>query len=207
MRQPTLRAYVDIHQGEKFLVCGMGTSVDQFSVSFFENWKGITIGVNEITDLFTPDYHFPNYAVLPQYENSIVVRGVARPISFEYTSPSAHIDIHKTGKLSKRGTVAMPALTAAYQMGASEIYIVGVDFMPSPDGQIYFKGCSKEAPEYYQLADRDDPELQATLRCFQDAFIQYKTQGVKVYSLSHNSILNELRDIQRVPYTERVTNA
>ena len=121
MLQPTLKAYVNAHQGEKFLVCGMGTSIDQFPVSFFENWKGVTIGVNEITDLFIPDYHFPNYATQPEFENSIVVRGADRPISFEYTSPSMHIDIHKTGKLSKRGTVAMPALTAAYQMGAGHM--------------------------------------------------------------------------------------
>ena len=197
MRQPTLKAYVDAHHGEKFLVCGMGTSIDQFPVEFFENWDGVTIGVNEITDLFTPDYHFPNYAVYPSMENSIVARGVDRPISFEYTSPSAHIDIHKTGKLSKRGTVAMPAFTTAYQMGASEIYIIGVDFMSSENGEIYFKECSKKAPERYQLADRQDPELQATIRCFQDGITQYKTQGVKTISLSKHSILNELRDIER----------
>ena len=172
----------------------MGTSIDTFPREFFENWNGITIGVNEITDLFIPDYHIPNYAVYPAMENTIVKIMHTRAISFEYTNPSMKIDIHKTGKLSKRGTVAMPAFTAAYQMGASEIYLIGIDFMPSEDGRIYFKGCRKEAPEYYQLADRNDPELQATLRCFQDAFTQYSRQGVKIYKLSHNPILKEIKD-------------
>ena len=60
-RQPTLRVWVDTHKGEKALVCGMGTSIDQYSVEFYENWPGFTIGVNEITDLFEPDNFFPNF--------------------------------------------------------------------------------------------------------------------------------------------------
>lgn len=189
-KQPTVRARVDEHRGEDFLVCGMGTSLDQYPVEFYRSFPGVTVGVNEITDLFVPDYHFMNYKYHPEYENEIIVRGEERPISFEYTEPSAHIDIHKTGKLSKRGTVAIPALTLAYQLGAGRIFIIGVDFYPDDDGNIYFKDCSKRAPDYYQLADEKDPELQATLRCFADAFRQYRTQGVEVYNLSLNSRLD-----------------
>ena len=69
------------------------------------------------------------------------------------------------------------------------------------------RDVGREDPEYYQLADKKDPELQATLRCFQDAFTQYTRQGVKIYNLSHNSLLNELKDIQIVPYTEAVMSA
>lgn len=197
-RQPTLRAYVDAHKGERILVCGMGTSIDQFPLSFYENWPGPTIGVNEIVDLFTPDYHFANYVYYPHLENTILVKGLERPVSFEYTSPSMHIDVGKTGKLSKRGTVAMPAFTMAFQLGAAEIYLIGVDLNSGSDGRIYFKECSKKAPEWYQLADEKNPEQQATIRCFADAFKQYKARGVKVFNLSLVSRFAKMENIETI---------
>ncbi|MEE8573963.1 MAG: hypothetical protein V3T30_01005 [Thermodesulfobacteriota bacterium] len=185
-RQPTMKAYVDVHRGERFLVCGMGTSIDQYPVGFYENWPGITIGVNEITGLFKPDYHLN----INERNNSIKKKKYDHLISFKYMSPSSMVEIKKTGRLSMRGTGALPAFTAAYQMGASEIYLIGIDFKPGPDGRIYYRECPKKQPRYYQLSDGESPELQATLRAFDDAFKKYKDAGVKIYNLSMNSLLS-----------------
>jgi len=195
MKDLYLTDYIDIHEGEKFLVCGMGTSIDQYPKSFYEGWDGITIGVNEVTELFTPDYHF-NVNVNHDKPYNAFWDSLGRDIRYEYMTPSGKVDIDKTGRLSMRGTGALPAVTSAFQMGASEIYIIGVDLRCAPDGQVYYTGCSKEPKEYYQLADKDNPEVQATLRCFSDVFNAYRRLGVCVYNLSYNTRLEGIDTVR-----------
>ena len=200
MDEIKLKDCLNMHEGEDFLVCGMGTSIDLYPKEFYENFPGVTVGVNEITDLFEPDYHLPNFEFYPEHERQVLAKDSEAYISFDYMSPSAAIEIERTGKLSKRGTVAMPAFTLAYQLGARRIFLIGIDFLPNADGQIYFKQCTKKAKSYYQLADSKDPELQATLRCFEDGIAQYWSQGVEVYNMSTNSRLQSAPGISKETY-------
>lgn len=172
----------------------MGTSIDQYPAEFYRNWPGITIGVSEITDLFQPCYHLPNVVVYPQHENHVIKKDGA-VISYEYMNPSDTVTAEKNGKLSKRGTCAAPAFCMAYHLGASEIYLIGVDLKAASDGRIYFDGCTKTPPAHYQLADGNDPEVQATIRCFSDAFDIYRAKGVGVYNLSLNTRLSNIETV------------
>ena len=117
---------INKHGGESFLVCGMGTSIDQYPRDFYEAWEGVTVGVNEITDLFTPDYLFNVNLLHDKDYNAFWDKG-GREIRYEYMSPSDTVDTEKKGKLSMRGSGILPAYTAAYQLGAADIFLIGVD--------------------------------------------------------------------------------
>ena len=180
--------YVDTHKGERFLVCGTGPSIDQWPVEFYNEWDGVTIGVNDITDKFVPDYHI-NIHERPGIINCI---GDVDLI-YKYRNPSTGIDTKKTGKLSMVGTVVLTALTAAYQMGASEIYLIGVDLKATLDKH-HFEGCTSEygfSVEFNKnthVIEAED-ELKGTVRSFYRAYNAYREQGVKVINLSDDSIL------------------
>jgi hypothetical protein len=191
---------VDKHRGKPFLVCGTGPSIDQFPKSFYEEWEGITIGVNDITELFIPNYH------INIHKRPSIIRDNTEGLDlvFKYFNPSSQIDPEKSGLLSMVGTVALIALTAAYQLGASDIYLIGVDCKVSPS-QHHFKGCSsvywdKDNP-YPMDAPRPDgflmeshfiqkiDELRATIRGFERAIKLYWEHGVKTINLSNDSLI------------------
>lgn len=175
---------VDLHKGKKFLVCGTGPSVDQFHKSFYENWNGVTIGVNDIIELFVPSYHIDIH-VKPGFITDNVN---ARDISFRYRNPSTGVDVEKTGALSMVGTVALTALTAAYQLGASEIHLIGIDLKATPERH-HFNGCSSHyIPGGTHVIEKVH-ELGATIRAFENATKLYQAEGVKVVNLSKNSLL------------------
>lgn len=176
-----LAGITDCHPGERFLVCGTGSSVDSFPIEFYTRWPGVTIGVNRITDLFTPHYH------IDIHERPSIIRSSLNgtDIRFSFTSPSEKIDEEKSGLLSIAGTVALTALTAAYQMGAGKIYLIGVDLQGA-----HFKGCASVVGKGHLLNHED--ELKATLRAFDTAAVVYGTRGVEVTNLSQDSLLGGL---------------
>ncbi len=178
----SLASVVDRHKGQKFLVCGTGPSIDQYSKSFYEGWDGITIGVNDILDLFTPRYH------INIHRSPNIIRDTVENVDivFRYHNPSTQIDPEKSGLLSMVGTVALPALTAAYQLGAREIYLIGVDCKIGP-GRVHFQGCSSVYDKGHFIEKID--ELRATIRSFERAIKLYQEQGIKVINLSKDSIL------------------
>ncbi len=181
----SLASVVDRHKGLPFLVCGTGPSIDQFPKSFYEGWDGITIGVNDILDLFTPRYH------INIHERPNIIRDNIEDVDlvFRYHNPSTQIDPDKSGLLSMVGTVALPALTAAYQLGAQEIYLIGIDCKVRPN-QHHFKGCSTLpiVPGGTHVIEKID-ELRATIRSFERAIKLYQEQGVKIVNLSKDSLL------------------
>ena len=180
---------VNNHKGERFLVCGTGPSIDQYPKSFYENFDGVTIGVNDILDLFTPDYHIN----IHERPNVIRCKNPDIDLIFTYRNPSTGIDIEKTGKLSMVGTVALTALTAAYQMGASEISLIGVDLIATEDKH-HFTGCSSLFLIGGTHVIEAEDELKATVRGFDRAFDAYQEYGVKMINLSKHSILEVQRE-------------
>jgi len=179
-----LKDIVDSHRGEAFLVCGTGASIDQFSKYFYESWPGITIGVNGITDLFTPDFHIDIHA------RPGVIKGRDFDIAFDFYSPSIRVDIRKSGLLSIAGSVALTAFTSAYQLGAGSIYLIGIDFQGD-----HFKACRSDPPDTRRPDNKlthfikNEDELKRTIRAFKDAFKIYRAAGVKLFNYSQTSLL------------------
>ena len=182
----SLPALIDRHKGKRFLVCGTGPSIDQYHRSFYEKWPGITIGVNDILDLFTPDYYLNIHN--DEWTLWCHMKGREGGIRFAYHNPSTQIDLEKTGHLSIIGTVAFTAMTAAYQLGASEINLIGVD-LKTKDGQNHFSGCSSfYAAHGTHFIEKVD-ELRATIYSMEKAICQYQAHGVRVNNLSKDSLL------------------
>ena len=197
---------VDKHRGKPFLICGTGPSIDQFPKSFYEEWEGITIGVNDITELFIPNYH------IDVHERPSIIRDNIRGLDlvFKYLSRSNQIDPEKSGFLSMVGTVALIAYTAAYQLGASDIYLIGIDLKVSP-GRHHFKGCSSHywddtenpiTPEWLVELGRSlypgetsghiiqkEDQLKSAVRGFERAIKLYWEYGVKTINLSNDSLI------------------
>lgn len=182
--------YIGKHEGKKFLVCGTGMSIDQYPVEFYNEWDGLTIGVNDIVEKFVPDYH------IDIHERPGVINCVGDvDLIYKYRNPSTGIDAEKTGRLSMYGTVAVTAMTAAYQMGASEIYLIGID-LKATLGRHHFKGCTsifEDGLKSHVIQAED--ELKATVRTFYRAYNAYREQGVKVINLSDDSLLEANNEI------------
>ncbi len=176
--------YIDIHKGRRFLVCGTGPSIDQYSLSFYEEFDGVTIGVNDIQDRFTPDYY------MNMHDNPHILRDNIEGIDavYSFNNPSSAIAPKKTGLVSMVGTVSLAALTVAYQMGASEIFLIGVDLKATEENH-HFDGCSSLFASGGTHVIECEDELKATVRGFDRAFEAYRGQGVNVVNLSRNSIL------------------
>lgn len=175
---------VDRHKGERFLVCGTGPSIEQYHPSFYERWDGVTIGVNDILDCFDPDY----YLNIHNDENTLWchMEGREGGIRFEYFNPSTRIDLEKKGYLSMVGSVAFAAMTAAYQLGASEIHLIGIDLKVKPD-RTHFRGCSSLWGATHVIEKVE--ELKGTLRSFERGISELQAKGVKVVNLSKDSLL------------------
>jgi hypothetical protein len=202
-----LQDLIGKHDGEKFLICGTGCSIDDFPIEFFEEWDGVTIGCNDILDRFIPDY----YLNIHEEKNLLHdIKGMTQ-VNIQFRSPSIGVDAERTGLVSLRGTVATTMLTVAYQLGAAEIYIVGIDLKPGKDRH-HFKGCSSYYFDKNHIPDMTDPivaagmangetdcshimhpskecELAATINFFERAFETYRAQGVKLFNLSRDSKL------------------
>ena len=180
----SLRDIRDRHKGARFLICGTGPSVDQYSADWYARWDGITIGVNDIVHLFEPDYHLNIHESARTLTCNIP--GLDREIQFDYHNPSTQVDLEKKGELSLVGTVAFTAYTAAYQLGAGEISLIGVDFKVC-QGQTHFIGCPSGYDGNHFI--EKNFELAAVIRCFESAIKQYGEFGIKTINLSRNSLL------------------
>lgn len=137
--------YVGKFKGETFIVAGCGSSINSFS----DFSKYYVIGVNDIERVLTPDF----LVVVNDYRTFTRgrwdwVKNSTSPVIFSHLSPPGPID--RSGhlahiKIGNRGNVNLdkfdsvdhtlnsPYMAAiiAYQLGASKIGIVGVDFTPN----------------------------------------------------------------------------
>mgnify|MGYP001586029923 CR=1 FL=1 len=193
MSELSLLFYQNKHKGEKFLVYGLGTSLDQFPPEFYAGFPGIVIGINEVIypGLFYPDYLFDINLFHDKDYNAFFDRE-GNEITYRYADPSNKVYLMGEPYLPLVGTGAVPAIAAAYFMGASEIYLIGIDFNRGANGRIYHSACSKTDPAKYKLADKNEPEVQAALHCLSEMFLKYSEQGVRCYNLSQNSRLENI---------------
>lgn len=181
-----LSEIIDRHKGQPFLVCGTAPSIDQYPREWYLDWPGVVIGVNDILDLFTPDY----WMNIHEVQNTLFcnIRGREERIGFGFHNPSTQIASEKTGNLSIVGTIAVAAMTAAYQLGAAEIHLIGIDLKTRPD-QAHFNGCSSHYIKGGSHFLEHEDQVAATVRTFKRAYMAYGAKGVKIVNLSQNSLL------------------
>ena len=200
-----LRDLIGKHEGKKFLICGTGCSIDDFPIEFFEEWDGVTIGCNDILERFIPDF----YLNIHEEKNLLHdIKGMDQ-INIQFRSPSIGVDAERTGLVSLRGTVATTMLTVAYQLGAAEIYLVGID-LKLWGLKHHMENCSaefvskdhpldmtvaaniigvREGKQFESHIIQKECELAATINFFERAFETYRAQGVKLFNLSRDSKL------------------
>lgn len=201
---------VDKHKGECALVCGTGTSLLQFPVEFYKEFKGFTVGVNTILGLFVPDYYLSIYA-----QNNVINCSLDKEqYEFHWSRPFPALDVKKRGMISLSNTTALSALTAAYQLGATKIYLIGIDYLTGKDNQVYYNGGTVngkhvEIPDTHEYAKgrvkRDESHYlpginekkrETDIEIFAKIASEMEREGVKVYNLSQNSALRGIEVVQ-----------
>jgi hypothetical protein len=98
-------------------------------------------------------------------------------VYFDWMNPIRRVDLLKTGKLSL-DTIGLTAITAAFQMGCTEIHLIGIDFCPSPDGHIYFYN-GNTAHQYFRPGKE-----QEMVSFINRAIESMKGRGVKFFNHS-----------------------
>jgi len=177
MKQVTFTSYIDLHKGEKALVCGNGCSIRDKAPEFYYEWDGPTYGVNRIHYWFDePTYYFNIYKL----QESMCHNG--KRVWFDWQKRLQRVDLFKTGKLSLN-TISLTAITAAFQMGCTEIHLIGIDFCPHPDGGIYFYNNGKQT-QYFK-----PNKHHAMLSRINRAIEQMKGVGVKFFNHSSYSLV------------------
>ena len=190
--------YVDIHHDKDFLICGNGYSILQYEPEWYQNWDGITIGVNRILDYFTPDFYV-NVEVperinwdMPEKVGCPWIASVASQqpradITFDWTPTRGTFFTNKDGKVSWGHGSPFISLSLAYQLGAKSISLIGVDFCHGPEGQPYFTDNEEHCAQWYLGID---PQMRAnSMRWWQNAVFVLNKLGVKVKNLSNISKL------------------
>jgi len=178
------------HAGETILVCGCGSSLSQI----VSPERFVTIGVNDVGRLFTPDY----LVVLNpgeqfrggrfQYVEKSKADAVFTQLDLELSHPNVvRLKLGKFGGVDESDSASLPytrnspylAVCLAVHMGASRIGLIGVDFTEhhffAPTGTHPLAGrFSKIDQEYTRLYEH----------C--------RSRGIEVFNLSHESRLTAL---------------
>ncbi|MFA4980524.1 MAG: hypothetical protein WC589_23655 [Sphingobacterium sp.] len=167
------------HYGKKIMIIANGPSVLQYKEeieALLNKEQCITIGVNYLQGEFIPDYHiFVNRKRFLKYISSVNSESILIVPSFfgkeivseNHTGQCQYFDIETVHDLQEnpiRGAtqrlvnlnVAVCAILMAYQMGASEIYAVGMDG--------YIKETSEKIVYFYNEDDLVDDENVAAYR-------------------------------------------
>ena len=191
----TLSNFRNVHKGEKVIVCGCGTSLNQIEK---HHKDFITIGVNDVPKLFMPTY-------LVVTDHPIRFNEGRRKLVVEST-PKAFFTCVKgwtnkkvvlfdLGNMSVRNIdsdnkvdycLDSPYVAAiiAYKMGFSKIGLIGVDF----------------TPDHFYPRDGDHPlsqlkklnQVKEGYRILKDTF---NKKNVDFYNLSQDSLIDSIPKI------------
>lgn len=147
----TIKDIIDTRKGENVFIIGAGATIKEYQKQiddFINETEPIIIGVNNMTDFWTPDYHlWTNSERFRTYgqnicENSKLLLGQNIPLKVinsiignrkyflvNYTDFDESIPIgYKNGKIyGCYRTAGCLSIMIAHLMGASEINIVGMD--------------------------------------------------------------------------------
>jgi len=184
--------FINKHQGENIIVCGCGKSLSTLT----NPQDFITIGVNDIERLFVP-----NYLVILNNRHGFkddrwnYVSGAKCPHIFTHIKDIGIVSKHNIvpltlgtfGKLNLDDKTKVDyssnspyvAAVIAYQMGAKNIGMIGVDFT-----QDHFFNKSGRHP----LAGR----LTSIIKEYETLHKEFKSRGVNLYNLSAESLVKSI---------------
>lgn len=207
------------HSGRKFLIIANGPSIVKYKdkiQQLIEKENCITIGVNYLKGIFIPDYHafvsrkrFLKYAEFINKESELLVPSFfgREIVEHNFQGKRKYFDINSTDDLNiepVKGSaqnlvnlnVAVSAILLAYQMGASEIYAVGMDG--------YIDENNKQMVYFYDENDRPDDKDVASIRYEMlaeelrrvNAFLQEESVPFSIVTpTSHKSYFTNLLDL------------
>jgi hypothetical protein len=148
----TIKDLIDTKKGKRSLIICAGPSIIEFKdkiQALYDNENTFTIGINNMTHLFIPDYHlwtntqrFRTYGKNIKDSSTVLLgSGINLKTIKSVIGDREYILINYTGMLKKRlpidykngkifgyyRTAGCLAIMISYLMGASEIDIVGMD--------------------------------------------------------------------------------
>jgi hypothetical protein len=178
----------DCHRGETIVVCGCGASLRSLQLSD----RFVTIGVNDVGRLFTPDYlvvvnerrqfQQDRYVHVGQSKARFVFSqlDVAHPRIVRFRlGRRGGVDRTDTGSLHYTNNSPYVAVNLARHMGAARIGIIGVDF-----DDHHFFGLTGPHPLSGQLAQIDREYAALAAACQAD--------GTQLVNLGSSSRLTSL---------------
>jgi 4-hydroxy 2-oxovalerate aldolase len=169
----------DRHKNKNFIIIANGSSIEKYEKkikNFINKNNLISIGCNYLKKLYNPDYHifvskkrFLKYAPSINEKSSLIVPTFfgKTMVAENYEKQTEYIEIIPSENLSLPPVegiiqqqvylnVAVAAILTAYQMGAKEIFVVGMDGYENehPDKPFYF----------YNEDDQPDDRVTASIK-------------------------------------------
>jgi len=166
------KSHIDgIHSGKRFLIIANGISTKQRRreiESFIKSKDCIVIGLNYLDGMFSPDYHmfvnrkrFEKYVTSISKDSTLVVPSFFGKTYVEqfYKGSVIYPNMIQSNSIDEspivNGTlnikylnIAISAILLAYQMGASEIYAVGMDgYVDESNKEILYFYNEDDVPE------------------------------------------------------------
>jgi hypothetical protein len=179
-----------VHQGEKIIVCGCGTSLLNFA-PVASNWT--TIGVNDVPALFEPTYLLVTDH--PERFNSsrcslinksktkyffTCAKGWRHPRTVHFDLGTKDIkNLDDPQKIDHFVHSPFVAVGLAYKMGAKRIGLIGVDFT---DGHFYNPGDGAHPVIKVNY-------LRQVNKAYHSMIHQLKNRGVSLHNLSQSSLV------------------
>lgn len=183
-----LKDFMKIHDGEKIIVCGCGTSLEKLRNSYSDY---ITIGVNDVSAMFDPTYllvtdhpgrFYGHRKDLVQNSKAkylfTCTKGWRHPnlVHFELGSKELK-SLDSDTKIDHFLNSPYVAVSLAYKMGAKHIGLLGVDFTNG---------------HFYNINDGSHPLIKANyLRrlnsAYQTMVSELAKRGTALYNLSEIS--------------------
>jgi hypothetical protein len=195
IKPPPFREAVNRHAGRDFLVCGCGPSLDLYEPADLMAQKWITIGVDYIFQYIIPDY-FVSWHWYCDTIHDVRTKQVWATIN---RAPNGN-KTAKDGLVEGSNSTISKCISAAYQMGAGRIFLLGVDASYGPNREKYAKRfpASEISPDDLferKLINHMPIQIDPLLWCYRNA-------GVPVYDLCPWGKLSEVERIDKTQLTE-----
>jgi len=174
------------HKGAKVLLCGEGSSIDEYPLHFYVDWDGIIVGINRIKLKFVPDY----WLALDVMRNKVEDCNKQQWYQWKAKHRSAEEGLGKRDGLIEPGNSSLTinsALSICYQLGASEIYLIGIDFCLGKNGKAHYN--IREEMGGNHLVENYNKFLTKRCHTLDEQIHAYQNNGVKIYDLSPFGLL------------------
>lgn len=200
------------------LVAGNGPSIDNYPAKFYERFP-LSVGVNTVAQCFRPSLMYNierkpfRWGDAVKDPDQLGIPWVTASFNQNQVNADWWVDLD----LNAKGVFPMTreaydnkcavgycspfgALHMAYVLGATRIYLVGIDFCLAPNGKKYAGSRPEQSGDSWYLDSGNNRYVQ-TLSWFSLAFVALRDAGCEVYDLSR---FGQLRDLEKVTESEVV---